>query len=767
MFLSKVFSSPERKVSYICREGIAMPTSVYSFTYDMHRGLLLAGLLPTPAPVRVVVAGSGVFYVWGSFGVNSGEDAPAWADPALRLTLFGSAAETPEVRHSLETLLVDGAPAGYRAQARHPRVTAELELRDEEEGVRLCLTLANPQPDGGLALPVCQVELQVNGLRVGADDYFTSALPYGGRTFPVGRVAELGETGAVFTHGCIGLMLPLVYLHDRAELRGVEFELLSDGRPQGWLRPSAEGTRFALHWALARLLAPGQAHAFGGGLGLRPYTGRPVAQLRRWRDQAAARYGFTTKPIPARVRHSNALAVYLNERRLDDPAWPELMLGWQAMGFNSLFGIAPNHTLTHALSPVDYDPCEQLGGTMAERQWLEWVHALGMTAYLWVTTVGLDRDAPPVLAHADWWTHRADGSLFYAWDSTPASGYVGYAPDADPLSAGWRAWLTAQTGQVMERGWDGVGIDGCIPRADNHAVWDWPGRARNAVSDQVIELMRFARAQRADAVLYIEDGSLAGQTAGAVVTGRYGPGAPPRVQKTHWDLGMGGAPEPTTTAPPHIAPELARLYLALRWAGFLPGAVANDNVEGYTLDINRPWVASSILSGMLIYLHATTVRDVETWRPIAEADDPNERERDPAYRARNFADFFELARFVLAEPTLVRDAPRSLDGVLVTGDDAVVGILRPQDGRCLLALLQFADRPATVQVRLAAPDDVCAAERALAGHPQYRAWTAREALRCSAEESATPDGIISGEEALSVTIAPFSYRVFVLEYLTG
>ncbi len=101
--------------------------------------------------MRVVLAGSAVFYVWGSFGVNSGEDAPAWADPDLHLTLFAGAAETPDARHTRETLLRDGAPVGYRACARHPRVTAELELRREDEGMRLCLTLANPQPDGAIS----------------------------------------------------------------------------------------------------------------------------------------------------------------------------------------------------------------------------------------------------------------------------------------------------------------------------------------------------------------------------------------------------------------------------------------------------------------------------------------------------------------------------------------------------------------------------------------------------------------------------------------
>ena len=91
------------------------------------------------------------------------------------------------------------------------------------------------------------------------------------------------------------------------------------------------------------------------------------------------------------------------------------------------------------LSPFDYEPCEAVGGREAERQMLAWVHELGLHIYLWVTTVGIDRDAPrsartPGLVHPS----PQRRACFTPGTPPPARIIVGYAPDADPLSTGWR-----------------------------------------------------------------------------------------------------------------------------------------------------------------------------------------------------------------------------------------------------------------------------------------------------------------------------------------
>ena len=209
--------------------------------------------------------------------------------------------------------------------------------------------------------------------------------------------------------------------------------------------------------------------------------------MRRWRDAAVDRYGLTPPPVPAWARHANIIEFNMNPNntakgftRLDDPKCKALLQSWHEIGFTVIYGVSDKNVGQNWLSPFNYEPCAEVGGHEAERRMLTWVHELGLHMTLWVTTVGMDRDAPEVAAQQEWFTHRANGDLFYAWDSTPETHYLGYAPDADPLSAGWRQWLKEQVRGVIARGYDGIFIDGCIPRADNHARWPGPVKAATA-----------------------------------------------------------------------------------------------------------------------------------------------------------------------------------------------------------------------------------------------------------------------------------------------
>ena len=94
---------------------------------------------------------------------------------------------------------------------------------------------------------------------------------------------------------------------------------------------------------------------------------------------------------------------------------------------------------------------------------------------------------------------------------------------------------------------------------------------------------------------------------------------------------------------------------------------------------------------------------------------PPLHEQREDHRAKGHEEFVRLLRFRRDEP-LVRSAPRSLDGVSVAGDAAVVAILRPSLSRCLLSVIQFADRSATVRLELAPPVDVPAICRKWTGH---------------------------------------------------
>ncbi len=723
-------------------------------------GLAFAGL-----PVRVRLHGAKTFHVWGQ--ADSGEGLPGWAEADLALELFGGGDATCR----LETLSADGRVVGYRAFACHPRVEATLEMRQDDDELAVSLQLRNPQQAGGKRLPVCRVELEIGGLNLGAAAEFASAHSYGGRTHGVGRLADLVEPGMPFAHGCIGLALPLLVLHDPLTRQGLQFEFMLDGRPTLWLRPGAEkpAATCVLSWSPDRLLQPGQVHAFGGALRLKPVTGRPDQVIRDWRDAADARYGIRPPPVPAWAKRRSCIELWLfpgayqEFTRLDDPALYAMLKRWRDLGYNAIMAVSPNPVVTNFLSPLHYQAAEAVGGAAAEKVMLGWMHELGFHVGIWFTTVGLDKTAPEVRDHRDWWTHRPNQELFYAWNSNPGNNFVGYAPDGDPGATGWRRFMLGQLASLLERGWNGVFIDGCIPRSSNHARWFWPGEARNAVEDQVAELAEAIRRSGQDAILVDEDSGLAAQASAEITTGRYTP-MPPYFKKAYWDHGMGGGPKELGEPPPRIPPELAREYLLVRYASLLPGAISEDGVEGYASEEARPWTVVSMLAGPTTFkTHAEYINDPLTFRQLGDAPPAGPLARDPEWRRRGHEEFLRLLRLRADEPLVGADTPMSIEGVVVDGDAAVVGLLRPSAERCLLLLVNFADRSATVRVRLAEPFDVPAKQRARAGAPHSVSWQAWELLHSIAEVAPLAGPVmVSGAAGAPLTLGAYGFRVLEL-----
>ncbi len=751
--------------------------------YNPARGLTLTWeaaneLSFTDLPLRVRLRGANTFLVWGN--VDSGEGLPGWAEPDLNLELFGGAAGC-----RLETISENGRVVGYRAFARHPRAEAILEVRDEDGELAVSLQLRNPQHAGGRGLPLCLAELEIGGLFLGADAEFASAHGYGGRTHGVGRLADLVEPGMPFPHGCIGLALPLLVLHDPATSRGLQLEFMMDGRPTLWLRPGGPRSRVAadaqervppsprancaVYWTLDRLLLPGQVHGFGGALKLKPVNARPDQALRDWRDAADTRYGIRPPTVPEWAKRRSCIELWLfpgaykEFTRLDDPALYAMLKRWRDMGYNDIMAVSPNPVVTHALSPLHYEIAEAVGGAEAEKVMLGWVRELGFHIFLWFTTVGIDKTAPQVWEHRDWSTHRPNLDLFYAWDSNPTTKYIGHSPDADPGSTGWRRFMRGQLTSVLERGWNGVYTDGCIPRASNHARWFWPGETRNAVEDYVAELAEAVRRSGKDAMLYDEDGGLVGQATAEITSGRYVPMIP-FFKRADWDNGMGGGPKELGEPPPRIPPERAREYLLLRYASLLPGAISEDCIEGYVSEDARPWTVVSVLSGPTTFkTHAVYVNDPLTFRQLVEALPAGPLAHDPEWRRRGHEEFLRLLHLRADEPLIGSDTPLSIEGAVVEGDAAVVGLLRPSEERCLLILVNFADRSATVRVRLGEPFDIPAVQRAFAGAPHTVSWQARELQHSIADAEPLAGPVtISGSAGTPLTLGAYGFRILEL-----
>lgn len=740
--------------------------------YNVDNGLTVTwrmpnGMLLDRAPLRIRIRGSHTFRVWHA--KDSGEGPPVWADPGFNLTCFGPGTEDSTGSCSVETIESKDGVQSFLAKYTSARANCTIVLSQHEREFRIGISVSNPQGPSGKSLPLGSVELMIDDIAVGRNGTYLGSHAYGGWTHHSGKISGISGDGVAFVHGCIGLGMPVAYLHDPDESRGIEMEFMLNDRPTAWLQKGSqpETVLWRVAWSTERLLEPGQVHSFGGDAKLSSFTGRAIDAMRAWRDNAAGRYGLIPHKAPDWMRKGNIIEFNMNPdaghgfTRLDDPKCKDLLERWRSLGYSVIHAVSPNHVGQNWLSPLDYAPREEVGGIAGERQALDWAHELGFHIYLWVTTVGIDRDAPKVKNHPEWFTHRPNGDLFYAWNSDPPD-FISYAPDGDPLSTGWRNWLKEQVRFIIERGYDGIYVDGLTPRASNHSRYDWPGQGRNSVEDLLRDLAEFVRALRPGLVTFIEDESLATQATGEVTQGRYHP-TNPYFKKFRWYHGPGGDPEIDAQEKRRIPPELVREYLLVRHASLLPGVVSNDILEGYFSEEARPWTVQSLLSGVVPKTHSEYIEHPEKFMH-ADSDDvpaPTEAERSPEHRLKGHREFISLLKFCVEEP-LIREAPLSIEGVAVDGDDAVIGMLRPGRGRAILALIQFAPRPASIIVRLSKPGDVPHIFRGQAGNPQEHIWKVREIMRSMIDDPETAAIRLSGSQTMEIRIAPYGFRVFEL-----
>ena len=256
-------------------------------------------------PLRVYLRGTGCFSVWSV--VDSGEDAPAWAEPELALTFFGRRRNRRASRTEVER--VDNGPdggVGYRVTGGGGARRGDAGTSPGRRGIaRRPGDRITRSRWGTLrcrsAWPSCVSKKSTLG--AGARSSL-ARLPYGGQTFGYGEVAELPEPGVSFAHGCIGLALPLLYLHHPAARRGLQCEFMLEWPPdclaasrhhRRHMPAGASPGRPSACWT------PGQTHCYGGSCrACAPY--QPARRSRRCgagATAAATRYGLTSPPAPA------------------------------------------------------------------------------------------------------------------------------------------------------------------------------------------------------------------------------------------------------------------------------------------------------------------------------------------------------------------------------------------------------------------------------------------------------------------------------------
>jgi len=717
------------------------------------------------SPVALNISGDGIFYVW-TF-VDSGEEKPWFADKTLNLPLFTNACG---IYNSITSMVDEnGKVVGYTAKSKSSRAEATITayVEDDEIGFNFYISNTNRSEN----LPLVSVDFVIGGLNVGSDSTYMSANQYGGRTYSKIKSADIQKPGVNFVNGCIGGGLPLCYMYDVVDNSGIEIEMMMADRPTLWAEPTDNKNtlKLRLNWIVDRLLLAEESHIFGGTFRMTAYENKSAIQkMRDWRDDAKERYGLETVKSPDWLK-GNMVEFNMNPEntikyftRLDDSRCYELLSWWKSLGYDTIFGVSCNNVGQNWLSPFDYVTMDEVGGLEAESKMMEWLKELDMKMYLWVTTVGIDRDAKEVKENKDWFNRRHNGKHFYAWDSNKDNGYLGYAPDADPVSAGWRQWLKDQIKNVTERGYCGIFIDGCIPRADNHSDYLFPGRSRNGIEGQVIELAHYVAELKGENILTNEDCSLLSQNACHMNAGRYTAMAPYH-WKAHWDQGMGGGPEAKVSAPERIKPELAKDYLLMLYASMLPGLLMTDMAEGYTTEVNRPWVVQTLLSGNVPKTHSEYLIDTHKYRRVAEIDEPIGIELDEEHRALRHSEFLSLMKLAKDEQRIIRFTPMTIEGVDISGSASAVGMLHADSDEAILAIMQFGDKDCEVEVKLSTPIDVAKVLLAKIDAPQEKEWEVRELLFSSSDEYKGETYKISGDISFKTDISAHGFKIFKLK----
>lgn len=259
------------------------------------------------------------------------------------------------------------------------------------------------------------------------------------------------------------------------------------------------------------------------------------------------------------------------------------------------------------------------------------------------------------------------------------------------------------------------------------------------------------RTLREDLLLLVEDEALHAQAGCEMTMGRYHAMAP-------------FFSDGSTQFSKRIPPELARDFLLTRYASLLPEVVTNDVIQTYYSHETFPWTVQSLLAGCVpkTFSHMLDYGQLDKFELNPLMGTPPIEEQSADCRRAGNEVLLSLLKLCRDEP-LLREAPLSIEGIVVTGDPAVVGMIRPGKNKAILGLMQFANRASNVEIRLGIPCDVTTGNLQEATEALMQEWQVHEIL-CSMQDSlSSQDAILSESLPIKVSLAPYGFRVFVLQ----
>jgi hypothetical protein len=597
------------------------------------------------------------------------------------------------------------------------RIAQYLWLDDGATAIRARATLTNV---GTQNVTVHSILTRVDGLRLGErwDDEWIFPATYANNVYTHGRVGNLRDEGIAFAFTPIGLYMPYMILYDPHNAQGLLYSSWLDTRFALLLNPDVEHQQasVATLTSVERTLFPGETH-FWGEWSLHWFRGHYYQAMAEYRDRLGAERGlqvpadtpdFVPDLIMAGV-HFDFTEEWKTWPGFTSPELQQHLLELQQIGINGLYVANQWRSALHHTQSAEpelrspcvilpehgrYTPEPAYGGLEGHQAFLETVHKLGMRAIAWITTSGLGFEAEEVQEHPEWFLHDEKGEI----QATFRSERVKHIADANFLSPGWRRWFLENVKHLLALGYDGIFLDGIVPKGPDAWTYPWPGRGQNGAIDQVRELRREIKALAPDFLFVTEDCSCYWNALAEIGVDRYHlrlPSRPPQrddpeaVRRTPINDG----------AYPKISPAEVLDYLRIGQLSLLPGAKVWGTDLKYHGRKAFPWLYYGTLADLI---PLTPYRDKVLYSEEHIYRLPPEERQNEEWEER----FYRELRAALAlrrERAELRRAPVLFDALDV-GPAGVVGFARPYAGRLSLVFINFWPNEQIAQVKVTQPE---------------------------------------------------------------
>ena len=330
-------------------------------------------------------------------------------------------------------------------------------------------------------------QLHVNGAPA---QEWTSAPLYKNYYFTRGRVAEILPDDLRLNMPPVGLVQPIIFVGD-TQANGCALAFSPWLANYGAIILSARAD-LAYSIFVDKYLEPFEEHHVGSLL-CRIMTEGWRQGLTRFTKSVPARFGLVPNPnIPQWVRDLRVAAFPPRQFPLDDPRWLHYFQWAKDIGCNAIYGFGwtwkEYNDIKCAIAPENgklalsktYGATEQ-----TIRELNNNLHKLGLKSVLWTPSTGASPYAPACDQNPEWFVRDEQGKPKGSWYDTQGQLWLA---DSNPYSEGYHRYWRDLIFTSATRGFDGVFLDGVVPRPSDAWGRPFPGRVHDGLYSAIRRL---------------------------------------------------------------------------------------------------------------------------------------------------------------------------------------------------------------------------------------------------------------------------------------